>query len=77
MHVVVLRDGPFTRFGCIVIDAVNQVNRIWKEIMRSASPMGRAVDRRVLGRRLAVRRIGPFMIFDVAQVLLGDRRMIA
>jgi hypothetical protein len=39
--------------------------------------MGRAVDRRVLGRRLAVRRIGPFMIFDVAQVLLGDRRMIA
>jgi hypothetical protein len=37
---------------------------------------GRAVERRVLARRLAGRRIDPFMIFDVAQVL-SDRCSIA
>ena len=37
--------------------------------------MYRAAERRVVARRLAVRRIDPFMISDVVQVL-SDRDLI-
>jgi hypothetical protein len=72
----VLRYRPFTRLGRSVLSAANPMAAIGRRSCEALSLVGRAVERRAFARRLAVRRIGPFVIFDVAQVS-SDRGLIA
>ncbi len=64
-----LRHRPLMRFGSRVSCAANQASRVWKKIMRNASPGGARARER--GPERAERRTGAsiLMIFDEAQVL--------